>query len=245
MPSSSWAPESVQTSKFQPPPFTSPAIKVPVMENDYDFIPHPSIDNEVIAEIACHNFAASSLWKLVVSAGRIVPGHPIGSPDDHDPYLQYPTIESLLPHIFAYFSILASCARLSGMNSVACTVMNGSYIYVVSLIDMANQFEWPYVLGYHIGYMNKRLQEMRRGDYTGWGPIDLDLYLRVLPHPRLVRKSASFGESDARQGPPPLNGGKQGIDLASGRDNRRESYYFLALHIVLITFSIVYIVYTK
>ncbi|KAJ3887517.1 hypothetical protein GG344DRAFT_55558 [Lentinula edodes] len=212
------------------------------MGNDYDFIPHPSIDDAVITEIACHDFAASSLWKLVVSAGRIVPGHPIRSPDDRDAYLQYPTIESLLPHLFAYFSVLASCARVSGMNNVACTVMNGSYIYVVSLIDMANQFEWPYVLDYHIGYMNNRLREMRQGDYTGWGPIDLELYLSVLPHPRLVRKSASFGESDPRQGPP--SNGRQGLVLIDG-DNKNVPYYFLALHIILIAFSIVYFVYTK
>ncbi|KAJ3886043.1 hypothetical protein GG344DRAFT_29943, partial [Lentinula edodes] len=148
---------------------------------------YPNIDDEVIADISRHDLTPSSLWKLVISAGRIVAGHPIRSPDDYDPYLQYPNIESLLPHLFAYFSVLASCARVSGMTNVACTVMHGSYIYVVSLIDMANQFEWPYVLDYHIGYMNKRLCEMKQGDYTGWGPIDLDLYLSVLTHPRLAR----------------------------------------------------------
>ncbi|KAH7869924.1 hypothetical protein F5879DRAFT_783491, partial [Lentinula edodes] len=130
------------------------------------------IDAEIIAEIARHEFPASSLWRIHLTAGRILPGDSCLFMDDPN---RFPTFESLLPHLLAYFSVLASCARSSGKPDISFTLMNGSYSYTESLVEMTTQFKWSDVLGYHIQYMSKRQDEMRRGIYSGWGPIDLDL----------------------------------------------------------------------
>ncbi|KAJ3906880.1 hypothetical protein F5879DRAFT_768121, partial [Lentinula edodes] len=130
------------------------------------------IDAEIVADIARHEFPASNLWKIHLTAGRILPGDSFQS--TNDPH-RFPTLESLLPHLLAYFSVLASCARTSGKPDILFTLMNASYSYTESLVEMTTQFEWSDVLEYHIQYMNKRQKEMRRGIYSGWGPIDLDL----------------------------------------------------------------------
>ncbi|KAJ3808713.1 hypothetical protein F5876DRAFT_4441, partial [Lentinula aff. lateritia] len=138
---------------------------------------YPNIDAELVAEIARHEFPASSLWKLKLEANRVMSVDPVVYTDN--PY-RFPTLESLLPHLLAYFSVLVSCARVDGNANIAFTLSNGSLSYTASLVGMATQFEWSYVLEYHIAYMDKRQSEMKLGNYTGWGAIDLDLYLQVI-----------------------------------------------------------------
>ncbi|KAJ3897953.1 hypothetical protein F5879DRAFT_765614, partial [Lentinula edodes] len=145
-------------------------------EQDPNIVEYPSIciDTDIVEEIARHDFPASSLRRIILTAGKILPEDSLSVHTDE--LCQFPTLESLLPHLLAYFSVLASCLHTSGNPSASFTFMNRTYSYTASLVEMASQFEWSHVLEYHTLYMNKRQHEMRRGNYSGWGPVDLDIF---------------------------------------------------------------------
>ncbi|KAJ4470387.1 hypothetical protein C8J55DRAFT_374321, partial [Lentinula edodes] len=89
------------------------------------------------------------------------------------------TFHSLLCPLLVYFNILIRYVFLMAADAhLGPAFAKQTSEYVSSLLRMEAEFQWPYVMEYHASYMNLRRQEMKCGNYLGWGPIDDQLYIR-------------------------------------------------------------------
>ncbi|THU88110.1 hypothetical protein K435DRAFT_606706, partial [Dendrothele bispora CBS 962.96] len=141
----------------------------------------PDIEEKLVLDITRHEFRPFSLRKLdsrVRSRADAVDGGLDELLKAQGSVKDYPTLDTLLVPLLRYFSILVEYARIGGNGSMGCALALGSHTYLASLTEMAKEYQWSYVLEYHASYMNIRRQEMKSGNYLGWGPIDVQLYTR-------------------------------------------------------------------
>ncbi|EJF61252.1 hypothetical protein DICSQDRAFT_136805 [Dichomitus squalens LYAD-421 SS1] len=141
----------------------------------------PHVDQDVIASIVGHEFSGAELYKL--DSRRILEStwHLIEVNMDESTISlhsapaateTYPTLDSLLVPLNAYFSVL-SVHELSGGQSPMLPYY--FFRYSSHLVKIAAQYEWSAVLSYHLASFSRRCKEMRKGDFAGWGRVDMDL----------------------------------------------------------------------
>ncbi|KAJ3791971.1 hypothetical protein GGU11DRAFT_694071 [Lentinula aff. detonsa] len=182
-----------------PPPFAS-SDSVPTRESLYSSF--PNIEEKHLLEITRHDFRPFALCKLdsrVRSKADAADGGLDTLEKSQGSVKDYPGLDSLLVPLSLYFSILISYAFIGGKPEVGCALAIQSHTYIASLMEMAKEFQWSYVFEYHVQYMNIRRQEMKQGNYLGWGPINAQLYTRVTAHPKPA--SSAFPASSKRASP--------------------------------------------
>ncbi|OBZ77153.1 hypothetical protein A0H81_04070 [Grifola frondosa] len=84
----------------------------------------------------------------------------------------YHTLDSLLVPLNAYFSILCLHGLANGQPPM---LPCHFFRYSSHLVKITAQYEWSAVVLYHLASFSRRCREMRAGDYTGWGRVDMDL----------------------------------------------------------------------
>ncbi|KAE9386642.1 hypothetical protein BT96DRAFT_769448, partial [Gymnopus androsaceus JB14] len=142
---------------------------------------YPNVEEKHILDITRHKFRPMSLLKLdsrVRSKADAVDGGLDSLDKKQGSIKDYPTVDSLIVPFLTYVSILVDYARIGGNPEIGCALAMGCQTYIASLMEMAREFQWSYVLEYHVSYMNICRQEMKRSIYLGWGPIDAQLYTR-------------------------------------------------------------------
>ncbi|KAI0660961.1 hypothetical protein C8Q70DRAFT_973812 [Cubamyces menziesii] len=141
----------------------------------------PHVDPDVIASVVRHELPGAEIYKLdsrriLESTWNIVEM----AMDDSTVSLHaapfaietYPTLDSLLVPLNAYFSILCVEGLSKGQSAV---LPCHFFRYSSHLVKIAAQYDWKAVLSYHLATFARRCKEMRKGDYAGWGRVDMDL----------------------------------------------------------------------
>jgi len=99
----------------------------------------------------------------------------------------YETLDSLVVPLNAYFSILTLHGLAAGENAMLPCYF---FAYTSQLAKISAQYEWQAVLTYHLAFFTRRCKEMRSGDYSGWGKINVDLMEDFLvPHQKNSSRS--------------------------------------------------------
>ncbi|KAI0722950.1 hypothetical protein C8Q76DRAFT_721082 [Earliella scabrosa] len=149
----------------------------------------PHVDQDVIASIVHHELPGAEIYKL--DSRRILEStwHLIEVNMDESTISlhsapsateTYATLDSLLVPLNAYFSVLCVHGLSHGQSPMLpCHLFR----YSSHLVKIAAQYEWSAVLSYHLASFSRRCKEMRKGDYSGWGRVDMDLMEEFLvPH---------------------------------------------------------------
>ncbi|KAI0938101.1 hypothetical protein AcW1_004815 [Taiwanofungus camphoratus] len=140
----------------------------------------PHVQDDTMASIINHNLPGAELYKL--DSRRILESQwdlVEATLDDSDASLRvspaleiYRTLDSLLVPLNAYFSILC----LHGLGGGQPTMLPCFFFrYSSHLVKIASQYEWSAVVSYHLAFYVRRCKEMRVGDYSGWGKVEVDL----------------------------------------------------------------------
>ncbi|RDX55645.1 hypothetical protein OH76DRAFT_1397032 [Lentinus brumalis] len=141
----------------------------------------PHVDPDVIASIVRHELSGAELYKL--DSRRILEStwHLIEVTVDQSTLSlhsapaateTYATLDSLLVPLNSYFSILCVHGLSHGQSPM---LPFHFFRYSSHLVKIATQYEWAAVLSYHLASFARRCKEMRKGDFTGWGRVDMDL----------------------------------------------------------------------
>ncbi len=146
----------------------------------------PHVDQDVIASIVHHELPGAEIYKL--DSRRILEStwnlvevnmdestmslHSAPSTTD-----TFPTLDSLLVPLNAYFSILCVHGLSHGQSPL---LPYHLFRYSSHLVKIAAQYEWAAVLSYHFASFSRRCKEMRKGDCSGWGRVDMDLMEELL-----------------------------------------------------------------
>ncbi|KAJ7250505.1 hypothetical protein B0H12DRAFT_976874, partial [Mycena haematopus] len=142
----------------------------------------PRVKASLLLDIARHDFEPLDLFKLDsrfrdradkshldVESGSVLVKTRAGSLKD------YPSLHSLLTPLNVYFDILLSFAASAGDAAVTRLMGHGALAYSNLLLDLNQKYEWQAVVQYHMDFHMDRIQEMCRGDYTGWALLDSQL----------------------------------------------------------------------
>lgn len=106
----------------------------------------------------------------------------------------YPTPSSLLIPFGVYTRLLVYHAKSSAVPTDAATLAFGLSAYTSKLLQWSDEFTWEAVLNYHVRFHNRRLRDMREGDYDGWlEPTDVQLAPEFLWRHPLPLKSKLGG----------------------------------------------------
>lgn len=141
----------------------------------------PHVDRDVIASIVRHELSGAELYKL--DSRRILEStwalievnmdeSTISLHSAPAATETYPTLDSLLVPLNAYFSVLCVHGLSHGQSPM---LPYHFFRYSSHLVKIAAQYEWSAVLSYHLASFSRRCKEMRKGDYAGWGRVDMDL----------------------------------------------------------------------
>ncbi|KAL7282426.1 hypothetical protein PYCCODRAFT_1433653 [Trametes coccinea BRFM310] len=166
----------------------------------------PHVDLDVIASVVRHELPAIEVYKLdsrriLESTWNIVEV----SMDDSTVSLcaaplaieTYPSLDSLLVPLNAYFSILSVDGLSNGQSAL---LPCHFFRYSSHLVKIAAQYEWHAVLSYHFAFFARRLKEMRKGDFAGWGRVEMDLMEECLvPHQKKRPYGTVFPDSSTYQ----------------------------------------------
>lgn len=146
----------------------------------------PHVDPDVIASIVHHELSGAEIYKLdsrriLESTWNLIEVNM----DENTLSLQsapaatetYATLDSLLVPLNAYFSVLC-VHELSKSQSPM--LPYHFFRYSSHLVKIAAQYEWAAVLSYHLASFSRRCKEMRKGDFAGWGRVDMDLMEQFL-----------------------------------------------------------------
>ncbi|KZT05532.1 uncharacterized protein LAESUDRAFT_737390 [Laetiporus sulphureus 93-53] len=147
----------------------------------------PHVEDATIAAILKHTLPGSDVYKLdsrriLESQWDLVDDESLdesavslrGTPVAID---VYQTLDSLLVPLNAFFSILT----LHGLANGQPTMLPYYFFrYSSHLVKIATQYEWHAVLSYHLAFYARRCKEMRGGEYSGWGKVDIDLMEQYL-----------------------------------------------------------------
>ena len=141
----------------------------------------PHVEQDVIASIVHHQLSGTEIYKLdsrrilestwnLVEVNMDESAFSIhASPSATETYA---TLDSLLVPLNAYFSVLCIHGLSHGQSSMLPFYF---FRYSSHLVKIAAQYEWDAVLSYHLASFSRRCKEMRKGDYSGWGRVDMDL----------------------------------------------------------------------
>jgi len=180
------APAPISLGSFYPPCITatgpSPLVKPTLL---YMF---PFVKGSLLLAILRHIFTPNVLYKLDLNRTlNSVPGSISASrrAQGQDLSKDYPSLSSLLSPLTVYFRIVAT-ALVSNRDTLKLFAFaDGSTKYLSQLVAFSEKYAWSAVIQYHIEVHERRLDEMREGDYTGWGKLDVELQLRHLYHNEL------------------------------------------------------------
>ncbi|KAI0750856.1 hypothetical protein C8Q80DRAFT_1217776 [Daedaleopsis nitida] len=141
----------------------------------------PHVDQDLIMAIINHQLPGAEIYKL--DSRRILEStwHLVDVNMDESTISlhsapsateTYATLDSLLVPLNAYFSVLCVHGLSHGQSPLLpCHLFR----YSSHLVKIATQYEWAAVLSYHFASFSRRCKEMRKGDYSGWGRVDMDL----------------------------------------------------------------------
>ncbi|KAF8587742.1 hypothetical protein K439DRAFT_1311555, partial [Ramaria rubella] len=143
----------------------------------------PHIDCVLQLSIARHEFRPRHLFKLdamikekphpksfkISNSGEFTQHKRDASPKD------YPSFRSIFDPLTVYFKILQFFVIASVNVPAIHQVVFGCSEYTRILYQIYTQYEWAAVLHYHFLFHNRRLAEMREGDYSGWRAMDAEL----------------------------------------------------------------------
>ncbi|OJT03744.1 hypothetical protein TRAPUB_5566 [Trametes pubescens] len=166
----------------------------------------PHVDVDLIAAIVRHELPGAEIYKLdsrriLESTWNIVEV----SMEDSTVSLRatpfaietYPTLDSLLVPLNAYFSVLCVEGLSHGQSAL---LPCHFFRYSSHLVKIAAQYEWKAVLAYHLASFARRSKEMRKGDYAGWGRVDMDLMEEFLvPNQKKRLYGTVFSSSSVHQ----------------------------------------------
>lgn len=165
----------------------------------------PHVDPDVIASIVRHELPGAELYKL--DSRRILEStwHLLEVTVDERSTLSlhpaatetYATLEALLVPLNAYFSVLCVHGLAHGQPPL---LPLHFFRYSSHLVKIAAQYEWPAVLSYHLASFARRCKEMRKGDYAGWGRVDVDLMEEFLV-PNQKNQKSRYGTVHTFAGP--------------------------------------------
>ena len=141
----------------------------------------PHVDEDVISSIVHHELTGTEIYKL--DSRRILESqwNLIEVNTDQSTFSihsspsaieTYRTLDSLLVPLNAYFSVLCVHGLSHGQSPMLPFHL---FRYSSHLVKIAAQYEWDAVLSYHLAFFLRRCKEMRKGDYSGWGRVDMDL----------------------------------------------------------------------
>ena len=188
---------------FVPPVSLNPASG---MSLDRSF---PHVEPALRLAIAKHEFRPGHLYKLdatvkerpkpktfeISDDGEFTQRDRDASPKD------YPSFRTLYDPLVIYFEILEYFIISSGNIPAIQQVVLGCSEYLRLLYQVYSRYEWSAVLQYHFMFHNRRLAEMREGDYSGWHIMDSELaslYLYGNPKPS-SKTSGSSSSANAKQ----------------------------------------------
>jgi hypothetical protein len=194
-------PSAPQNSAFVPPISLNPASG---MSLDRSF---PHVDPALRLAIAKHEFRPGHLYKLdatvkekpaaksfeISDDGAFTQRERDASPKD------YPSFRALFDPLVVYFEILQYFIISSGNVAASLQVNLGCSEYLRILYQIYSRYEWSAVLQYHFMFHNRRLAEMRDGDYSSWRIMDSELaslYLYSSPKSN-SNKSTAYSNSSA------------------------------------------------
>ncbi|PCH39402.1 hypothetical protein WOLCODRAFT_141248 [Wolfiporia cocos MD-104 SS10] len=143
----------------------------------------PHVQAEVLLNIARHTFEPRDLCKLDMHFSdrvpRTCPSNP--SPTSYEFITHfYPSFSSLFVPLSTYFRILLAHAASSGNIDATYNLASASDEYLAHLVCLHEEYHWSVVLQYHMRFHAARMQEMCRGEYTGWAHADLPLLMQIL-----------------------------------------------------------------
>ncbi|KAI9000992.1 hypothetical protein BD414DRAFT_473300 [Trametes punicea] len=163
----------------------------------------PHVELEVIASVVRHELPGVEVYKL--DSRRILEStwNIVEVMDDSTVSVRaaplaiemYPTLDSLLVPLNAYFSILSVNGLSNGQSAL---LPCHFFRYSSHLVKIAAQYEWKAVLSYHLAFFARRVKDMRKGDYSGWGRVEMDLMEEFLvPHQQKRPYGTVFSASSA------------------------------------------------
>lgn len=159
----------------------------------------PHVEDETMASIIRHDLPAADLYKL--DSRRILESQwdlVDTSLDDSAESIRstsaatdiYQNLDSLVVPLNAYFSVLSFHGLANGQPTMLPCFF---FRYSSHLVKIAAQYEWPAVVLYHFAFHARRCKEMRVGDYSGWGKMDVDLMEECLvPYQRNSKSRKSL-----------------------------------------------------
>ena len=166
----------------------------------------PHVEDDIMSSILNHTLPGGDLYKL--DSRRILEAQwdliDASLDDSSSPQALraaphavdvYPSLDSLLVPLNAYFSVLT----LHGLARGQPTMLPYYFFrYSSHLVKIATQYEWSAVLRYHLAFYARRCKEMRVGEYDGWGKVEVDLMEQFLvPHQKNVKVVSSWCTSIA------------------------------------------------
>ncbi|GBE79561.1 hypothetical protein SCP_0207610 [Sparassis crispa] len=156
----------------------------------------PHVENDTIVSIIHHDLHGTDIYRL--DSRRILESQwdlVEASLEDRTCATSvavdiYRTLDSLLVPLNAYFSILSLHGLAHGQPAMLPCYF---FRYNSHLVKLASQYEWPAVLSYHLAFFDRRCKEMRLGDYSGWGKVDVQLMEEFLVPYQKTSKSRKNG----------------------------------------------------
>lgn len=113
----------------------------------------------------------------------------------------YPSFSALVGPLSTYFRILLALASTtpSAPSSPTSThppsapapaptpgradmlaIASASTQYLAQLVALSEEHHWSIILPYHMTFHRARMEEMARGDYSGWEKIDVELLVQLI-----------------------------------------------------------------
>ena len=190
----------------------------------------PHVEPALRLAIAKHDFRPGHLYKLdatvkerpkprtfeISDDGEFTQRDRDASPKD------YPSFRTLYDPLVVYFEILEYFIISSGNIPAIQQVVLGCSEYLRLLYQIYTRYEWSAVLQYHFMFHNRRIAEMREGDYSGWRTIDSELaalYLYSNPKPP-NRATTSSSSTNAKQTCFAFQTGKCSTPCPQGRQHK-------------------------
>lgn len=106
----------------------------------------------------------------------------------------YPSFSALVGPLSTYFRILLALASAAPSAPSSPTsahppppgradvlaIASASTQYLAHLVALSEEHHWSIILPYHMTFHRARMEEMKRGDYSGWEKIDVELLVQLI-----------------------------------------------------------------
>ncbi|KAJ7771914.1 hypothetical protein DFH07DRAFT_734229 [Mycena maculata] len=134
----------------------------------------PNIDPGLILKIVQHEF-------LPIDLARLDPNRRYDKFVDGCSSTTYPTLGSVVSPLGVYFRVLQTWVAATSRDVEAVKAVSTSAVcYASQLLELNEEFQWPGVLEYHMGFHEQQRQNMTRGDYLQWRVADQELMSHLL-----------------------------------------------------------------